>query len=219
MSPHRRRRQRRDGRGHIELRDPTPRRLAQKSLARRAHEHRATQAREPVDFPQELPVVGVRLAEPDPRVERDPAARHAQRLDRVRAAGQPVAHLFHHVVVSRVDLHRERRASHMHQDDRRSRFGDDSRHIGVARHPRHVVHDRGAGLESPASDFSLRRIHRDRNAASRRSRLHHRDHPFGSLHPTGPVPRPAGSIRLPRHERYPRPSATKACAFAIAASS
>jgi hypothetical protein len=110
----------------------------------------------------QLEVVVEVLAEADPRVDRDPLGVDPGELGRLDPLPEILMHLADDVVVLRGLLHRRRIAPHVHQDDGGIATANDLEHrrIGAARH---VVHDRGAGVQGLGSDARLPRVDRDRD--------------------------------------------------------
>jgi hypothetical protein len=150
--------------------------LADEPLPRVAHEDRHAEVEEYAGTGHELAVVGVGLPEADARVEADFFEGNAGGDERIATGGEVGVDLGHDVVVAGSDLHRLRRAPHVHGAHAGARLPSHAEHIGVALEAGDVVDDLGAEFEGAGGDGRLRGVDRDGHTRLRSQPLHNVAH-------------------------------------------
>jgi hypothetical protein len=124
----------------------------------------------------EFEIVGMGLAESDPRIEADPVEWDPRGEERVATLLEVDVDIAHDVVVAGIDLHRLWRALHVHGTDAGTRIEGDAEHVRVALQARDIVDDLGAQFDRPGGHHRLRRVNRDRHAGPLGQLPHHLAH-------------------------------------------
>ena len=133
---------------------------ADEPLPRRADQHGPTQVEEQTHPAHQLEVLVEVLAEPDPRIHRDPVGGDPRELGRLDPLAEVLVHLTHDVVVPWSLLHRLRVALHVHQDEGGLPLADHVEHLRIDS-ARDVVHDRGSGVQCRGRHVGLPGVDRD----------------------------------------------------------
>ena len=109
-------------------------------------------------------IVGMRLAEPDARIEADAVERDPSGEQRVAAPLEVAMDVADHIVIAGIDLHGLRGALHVHGTDAGTRFHGDAEHAGIPLQAGDVVDDLSAQFDCPGRHRRLRCVDRDRNS-------------------------------------------------------
>src|SRR6516164_8848866 len=120
---------------------------AEEPLPRHTKTERTDQCLELLQSGQKTPVVFVRLAEPNSRVQHHARTRYTEIDTRLQPRLQKLANLDHDVVIMGSELHGRRRSLHVHQDQSRPKLSDKSSHRRITEGS-DVVNDVSAGFET-----------------------------------------------------------------------
>ena len=153
-----------------------------------------------VESPNELEVLGSRLAEADPRIEADALLRDPGCDGESQALFEECRHFRDDVVIARVSLHRARLTLHVHQTEIRAALCHDGGQPDVSPQRRDVVDELGTELDRPTGNLALGRVDRDGNAVEL---LENRNDPAKLLvdrNPCGAGPR---GLAADVHDRGP----------------
>lgn len=140
-----------------------PQHLCDESLTGMADQQRASESVKPSAVANELQVMLVRFAKPDSRVEADPLHINTLRHQRIASLCQVPIDILHDIVITRFDLHCQRRPLHVHGTQARTTLPGNLDHPGISFQSRHIVNDLSPQLDCLHGHIGLAGVNRDRD--------------------------------------------------------